>query len=295
MKLPKLITGFILIGMVVSACASTAAPTAGKTASPIPVFTRTLPAKSMPTQSSPVPPNPAEKTPTALTTARPSVTPQVGAPESIIWEKTDNTCQTARISKQGVKYGSCNGKLTTTNFVSPMRNEDLAYLVKTYASFAADTRVGKIIFNGAGEQTASPAEKRSIAEWARLVSMESASGSSGEAHMLAFAWHREGGFAGFCDDLSVYLSGEAIASTCKGNQPTQLGRFRLTAEQLAQVYQWVDSYQSFEISPGGPVVPDEMVIRLTFSGSGTKEATEATRETIQNFASQILGGMRKSP
>ena len=123
-----------------------------------------------------------------------------------------------------------------------------------------------------------------------LASIETSSGRLDASDGPVLAWHREGGIAGFCDDLTVYVTGDVFASSCKGNQPTDLGRTPLTAEQLAQVYAWVDRLKSFEFEQTDPAKADQMTIRIVFSGAGSVDATDADIQAIQQFASELFAG-----
>ncbi len=108
-----------------------------------------------------------------------------------------------------------------------------------------------------------------IAEWARIVVQEAAMGRSGASWGLAFAWHREGGIAGFCDDLTAYVTGQLYAATCKGETPKNLSARRMTAEELEELYTWIDAYAPFEYISDNAPAADSMRITLIFSGTGS--------------------------
>lgn len=205
----------------------------------------------------------------------------------IEWQGVDGACQMARIGLTSLAFGPCNGVMMEAQFGSEERVADIAYFAAEYATFSAETPAGRVTFTGQGERLPTPAEQRMIAEWARLVTVEASGGRSGAAYGLAFSWHREGGIAGFCDDLAVYVTGEALASSCKGSQPQDLGRVRLTADQLDQLYRWVDSLAAFEWAHTDKAVADSMTLRLVFSGTGQEEASDEARQAILDFASQV--------
>jgi hypothetical protein len=203
------------------------------------------------------------------------------------WTQDEGLCATAQIGLDGVAFGLCGNPLMSGELVNPERTAELEEFASTYAPFATDTAAGHVVFQGQGDREATPAEQRMIAEWARLVQLEATGGRSGASWGLAFAWHREGGIAGFCDDLTVYVTGQVYASSCQGNEPVNLGQTRLDAEQLAQVYEWVDRLQGFEVEQRDPAVADAMTVRLVFSGAGEQEASEAEIAAIQDFAAQL--------
>ncbi len=213
--------------------------------------------------------------------------PQVG--ETLIeWSGSDDSgCNTALIGADGVAIGRCYAQLLTVPFGMESRAADLAEFAKTFAPFEADTPAGAVTFTGSGTEKATPAQQRMIAEWAHLVQLEAQAGRSGASWGLAFGWHREGGIAGFCDDLAVYVTGEAGATSCRGQNPQDLGHFRLDAEQLATLYKWVDSLQSFEYNQSDAAVADSMSVTLVFSGTGEQVATEADQAAIVDFAQTL--------
>ncbi len=216
---------------------------------------------------------------------------------AIAWtQDAGGPCQTAIIGSQEVAFGLCGAPQMTAEFapgMEEMRAEDFAYFVETYAPFESETPAGKVTFSGTGSGIATEAERRMIAEWARLVTQEAAFGRSGASWGLAFAWHREGGIAGFCDDLSVYVTGHVFASSCKGDSQTDLGRARLTAEQLKQLFAWVDGLKGFEFEQTDPATADALTIRVVFSGTGSAEATDADRQAIQDFAAELFAELGK--
>jgi hypothetical protein len=216
--------------------------------------------------------------------------PQVGNP-IISWQFTDTICQAVLIGDEGIAFGECNAPMIASQLTSEDRKTDLEFFNEAFFPFQADTPAGKIIFTGKGTQKPTLAEKRMVAEWARLVYTEALTGHSGASYGLSFAWHREGGFAGFCDDISVYLTGEIYATSCKSGTAAGLGRSRLDAAQLAQIYAWVDKFKNFEISHSdGEGVPDSLTTYLTFSGAGTEQPTEEDQQAILEFAADLYAG-----
>lgn len=215
--------------------------------------------------------------------------PQIGD-AVITWTQPAEVgvCTTATIGTEGVAFGLCGGPAMQGYLGNPESQHDLMWFMSTYAPFEAETMAGTVVFNGVGSQTATPAEQRMVAEWAQLAHLEAASGRTGASWGLAFAWHREGGIAGFCDDLTVYVTGRVYASSCKGSEPQNLGQARLNAEQLAQLYTWVDTFQGFEVEQSDPAVADAMTVRLVFSGSGEQPASEAEQQAILAFAAELF-------
>lgn len=206
----------------------------------------------------------------------------------ISWQQTFDICQAAQFGRDGVAYGPCMGVMMSGK-LSSEREAELGDFIATYASFEAETAAGSVTLNGLGSTEASPAEQRMIAEWASIVTQEAAAGRGGASWGLAFAWHREGGIAGFCDELTAYVTGQLYATSCQGETAEDLGARRMSAEELAQLYAWVDEYAPFEFIQDDGDVADAMKVTLAFSGRGNTEADEATQQAIVAFAQELYG------
>jgi hypothetical protein len=100
-------------------------------------------------------------------------------------------------------------------------------------------------------------------------------------------WKREGGFAGFCDYMTVYLSGEVHRNSCKGGQYAEEYLIDLlSAEETAQMNEWVMSYGQVHVDASDPEgVADRMVIQLTFSGVGSEQSMSTSdQQQLLDFA-----------
>ena len=161
-----------------------------------------------------------------------------------------------------VTFGPCDTAPKEVPLASQERQDDLAYYISLYASFEADTPAGALRFTGAGPAVATPAEQRMMAEWASLVAQEAETGRADASWGLALTWHREGGFAGFCDDLAVYGVGNGLPSTCQTEPPTNLGKRWLAAGQTDQLFNWIDTLASFEYGKKDPATADAMTVQL---------------------------------
>lgn len=218
---------------------------------------------------------------------------QAGAPRveimdaELVWEQTaEGSCSQLTLSGSTVSSGLC-GKSNKDTTLSPNRLKELAYFESMYKSFSAETKSGKVTFTGSGTQQASEAEQRSVAEWARLVYQEAQKGSSGSSGGLAVVWHREGGIAGFCNDLSMYLTGWAQPGTCKAGQVKNLDPYRLKSADLEQLYAWMDELENFEYEQKDPAAADAMTIKMVFIGDGGAQASPDQQEQMAAFASSI--------
>lgn len=197
-------------------------------------------------------------------------------------------CQNFLIADNGVAYGSCDGKLAQTPFVETSRAAELDHFLTTFSTVSLDLPEGSVDLIGTGGTTPSADQQRSISVWAKLVAEETQAGRSSAASELVIGWHREGGLAGFCDDLMVYATGIVRASSCKNGQANDLGESWLDNDQLTQLYQWLDGLNRFEYAPQTEAAADAMTITLDFAGQGTASATEADQKTIESFAENIF-------
>lgn len=104
---------------------------------------------------------------------------------------------------------------------------------------------------------------------------------------IVLTWHREGGIAGFCNDLIVYRSGAFEATTCGGGQPEPVGSGQLSSEQMEIMETWVEMLQRFEYDHRDPAQADAMTIRLVFNGDGSQNASPEQMQALELFAQQI--------
>jgi hypothetical protein len=114
-------------------------------------------------------------------------------------------------------------------------------------------------------------------------------GSAVASAAAVLTWHREGGFAGFCDDLMVAM-GQAQASSCKSGEAYPLGA--LTEEELAQFEQWAESFGSVVIEMRDPAVADAMTLVLTFNGNGDGQPAEAEQQAMLAWAQAVYDRLK---
>lgn len=100
----------------------------------------------------------------------------------------------------------------------------------------------------------------------------------------ALTWQREGGLAGFCDEVSVAVTGEVAVSSCRGEQPVS---FRLDVDQMAKLTAWQRSFQSFQYAWRDPAQADGMTIEVNFTGTGAQAAMEPDQALIADFAQNL--------
>jgi hypothetical protein len=219
----------------------------------------------------------------------PGIVPPTGG--VALTQESDTMCSGVTFHPElGVTSGPCDNEMTSYPLdTATDASQKLNELLAQYGPFHAQTPVGMVNFSGLGEEPADPTTQRLIAELTRFLTDIALSGRTSAGSQLAFGWHREGGIAGFCDDLAVYTYGQAIISSCQNNGGDGPSPQWLSLDQLSSLYNWVDRFSSFEVEESDPAgVSDAMSISLTFTGLGSEEPTEADKEAILNFASQLF-------
>ncbi len=126
---------------------------------------------------------------------------------------------------------------------------------------------------------------------ARLLSVE----VLGSPAPTVLTWHREGGLAGFCDDLTIDATGLVDAASCADDPAATVSHGQLPPDDLARLQTWLDKYQPFEVEQVDPATADGMAISLTFAGRGPAEPTEAEKQQILDFAAEIYAEFTGAP
>lgn len=216
------------------------------------------------------------------------IQPAAASGESLEWRGlTAEGCTQARFSTDDVTFGPCDGDLKSRSLEGlGNRANQLYAFVQTYRSFSASTPAGTVTLAGEGPFRASPADQRMLAEWAARVAAE-AEDEQGLA-MWGLGWHREGGIAGFCDDLAIDATGYVELAPCKYENPQEVNVRTLTADELAQFYGWLDTLAPFEFTQQDPATADALTVHYIFAGRGSQEATDADKQTLADFSREVL-------
>lgn len=88
---------------------------------------------------------------------------------------------------------------------------------------------------------------------------------------LALVWTRDGGIAGFCDNLTVFLSGEVYGNRCNSEPDRTMGTFAnlLSKDERKQLNAWIKELGQVDLDASNPEgVSDRMEVTLSFYGSG---------------------------
>ena len=107
---------------------------------------------------------------------------------------------------------------------------------------------------------------------------------------VAMTWKREGGIAGFCDYMTVYLSGEAQLSSCKQGKPIEKRLIDiLSEEEMARLDEWLSTYGNVSIDASDPKgVADRMVVMLSLAGTGSRQTlSRQAGQELLSFAQEL--------
>ncbi|HEY7214738.1 MAG TPA: hypothetical protein VIC28_08915, partial [Thermoanaerobaculia bacterium] len=146
-----------------------------------------------------------------------------------------------RVGLRGLWIGTEGEPLAWKAFVEPRHADDAWYFLSLYAPFEMQSPEGDLTLRGHGKVRPGSVEQRMILEWARQMAIEAAGGRGSAAYGLVFAFH-QGGPADTCEDVVLYLTGEAAATACGWDRGV---RGRLAASPLSRVYEWFDHLQPF--------------------------------------------------
>lgn len=112
-------------------------------------------------------------------------------------------------------------------------------------------------------------------------------GTSVQPASVALAWSRNGGIAGFCDELIVYRSGEIVVYNCGNEAVAQSTLAAISEGDVAQFNQWLAQYGQVSVMQDDGAVADLMAINLNLTGSGTEQADEAAQQALLDWAQNL--------
>lgn len=130
-----------------------------------------------------------------------------------------------------------------------------------------------------------------LAQGGRATPEGSDKGEELEEQVGGFVWRREGGFAGFCDVVTIEEAVATIAS-CRTDPPEIRSEAPLSADQARRLAGWVAVTRSFERIESDDAVADGMTITLTFFGKGQTAPTDDLLSDIGALVNEILAASR---
>lgn len=109
----------------------------------------------------------------------------------------------------------------------------------------------------------------------------------------AVSWNRSGGFAGICQNLTVYSTGNYWLRDCITSQT--LGQGVLPAEQLTYLNGLWEKYGTFEwnvVLPAGSA--DMFNDQIKFFGRGTETMTADEQQNLSQYLAQLVNELKSS-
>src|SRR5215217_4218797 len=88
---------------------------------------------------------------------------------------------------------------------------------------------------------------------------------------VVLSWSRQGGFAGFCEELKLTASGHATASSCT---VTGVKSRELSTDDLKRLNRWRAVFGSVTITSNDAATADAMTLKLTLVGKGRSQPSE---------------------
>jgi hypothetical protein len=206
--------------------------------------------------------------------------------------KLDNKdgCRIAEFYADSAGFGMCEGEWSEAPYAVPRRAEQYANFVRQYSGcFDQPTPAGNVTFLGQGGTAPDETQLRMLAEWALQVFQEQSDWQNDDTRHLALTWNRSGGIAGFCDELRIYRSGEAVLSDCRNEQQDAAVQTQwLNVDEMKLVYAWMADWKSFEWEQSDPATADALTTRLTFAGSGMGKAGLADQQAVADLAARVF-------
>jgi len=119
----------------------------------------------------------------------------------------------------------------------------------------------------------------------------SADGDQIQPATLALTWKREGGIAGFCDNLTVFRSGEVYGNQCRPGSDETVNNFAtlLSASEQKQFSGWMMKFGQVTLDASDPKgVSDRMEVTLVLSGMGTSKPGKAEQQAMFTWAQDLF-------
>jgi hypothetical protein len=107
---------------------------------------------------------------------------------------------------------------------------------------------------------------------------------------LAMDWKQQGGIAGLCENLTVFLSGEVYGMDCKAGGDGRMAI--LTASQRTQLSSWLDQFGMAAIDLSDPKgMADGMSRSANMYGTGGKKPTQLDQHAMFDFGQKLYRSM----
>ena len=108
---------------------------------------------------------------------------------------------------------------------------------------------------------------------------------------LALTWKRDGGIAGFCDSMTIFLSGEVYGNQCRSKPNGTMDTFAnlFSVAERKQFDVWTKQFGEVVLDASDPKgVSDRMEVTLVLSGLGTSEPSAAEQKLLFTWAQKLF-------
>ncbi len=167
-------------------------------------------------------------------------------------------------------------------------NESEIEVVSSLETEFSDACMGVVMFDMTCAQAVTPGKVIVLAyDDIHFEYHVSEDGTQVQPATLALTWKREGGIAGFCNGLTVFLSGEVYGNDCRSEPNGTMMVFSnlISPKEQKQFFEWAGSLEKLSVDASDPAgVSDRMVVTLEFFGNGSGEMTEADQQALFEFA-----------
>ena len=118
-------------------------------------------------------------------------------------------------------------------------------------------------------------------------------GTSAQPASLALTWQRNGGIAGFCDELLVYRSGEVVAHNCAPENVIEADLTGTLSEgEVAQFNEWLAQFGAVTVTQDDGAVADSMTVNFNLTGAGTAQPSEAEQQAMIEWAQNLYAQLQ---
>lgn len=227
---------------------------------------------------------------------RPWVDPRVSAirqvPTAMMWARDrEDGRDSVNVDVEGTVTGVYNHAVLRFSLPAERRDE-FRHFLDTYGDIADSTVEAphfRLVVHGRGIKGQTRAERRAATSW--LVSTAAAAvpdSVNGAFNPLMFVWMNTGGAeSGQCDTVLITYAGEVSIYSCKrGVKPAVSW---LNENDLANIYHWVDSLQTFtSIRTDGDLnAPTHTRTSMTLRGFGIQMPSDSLKNSLHSWA-QLL-------
>ena len=119
----------------------------------------------------------------------------------------------------------------------------------------------------------------------------SADGDRIQPATLALIWKREGGIAGFCDSMTIFLSGEVYGSQCRSEPNGTMATFAtlFSASDHKQFDVWAKQFGEVILDASDPKgVSDRMEVTLVLYGLGSGKPNEVQKQALFTWSQKLF-------